>query len=152
MTLYAGPPYGPETQRMYAPICYDTASVCLLFNGREYERSNFEAAGFTVTAMTNANTEDAYFHISSYHQANEVKTIHGTTYHFFNDTYAAMSHLQAVADYRVLHDGTCFGITLQVNFSDYCDPDFPEHPCTFRPEKLDALLNEMLESVSFTNP
>jgi len=60
MTFYPGRPDYVATQLSYIPICDYTTVACFEYNGREYEGTNFEAAGLSVNVLRDMKTEGTW--------------------------------------------------------------------------------------------
>jgi uncharacterized membrane protein YphA (DoxX/SURF4 family) len=59
LTLFSTGLDAQNDHSSYIPICTHATRVCLLYNGKEYEGTNFEAAAFTVNVRREARTKPA---------------------------------------------------------------------------------------------
>jgi len=149
MTPYSGHPDYVETKISYIPICDYTTVACFEYNGKEYEGSNFEAAGLSVNVLREIRTEGDCDKIDTGSYPVKTETINGIRFHYGMTGEGGMSQSKGGPSYRAFHQNVCFEIavaTAQISLGAF-DPGAIK---PFDSAKLDLLLDKMLHTFKFT--
>lgn len=148
MTFYPGHPDYGETQLSYIPICEYSTVACFEYNGKEYEGTNFEAAGVSVNVLRDMRTEQACGKIDTGSSPVRTVKINGVTFHWGITGEGLMSQFKGGPTYHVFHQNVCFEIvaaTAQANMGAF-EPGAVE---AFDSARLDALLDKMVHTFKF---
>jgi hypothetical protein len=165
---YRSPDYGftisyPASMKFYAPsgqdggpgpsICSWETVACFGYIGRNYEGTNFEAAGLSVNVLRGARTEQDCDDIRQipYGAAARSETINGVRFHSGYLVDAGLSRYEGGPAYRVFHRNVCFEIATGTAYVSLAGFD-PGTVKSFNPAKLTQLLREMVYTFRFVGP
>jgi hypothetical protein len=164
---YHSPEYGftvsyPASMKFYAPsgqdggpgpsICSWTVA-CFGYIGRDYEGTNFEAAGLSVNVLRDARTEQDCDDIRQIPNGAAAKseTINGVRFHSGYLVDAGLSHYEGGPAYRVFHQNVCFEVAAMIASTSFGAYD-PGAIKEFHPAKLEKLLGQMVHTIHFSGP
>jgi hypothetical protein len=139
-----------EAIRSYIPICHENAVACFIYNGNEYQGTNFESAGLSVSVLRDRRTENACNAIDAGSSEIREKTINGTRFHSYDVVGEASSHWIDTHAYRTFKDGVCFEIFASIAGFERLVAEPPPKP--FDPVKLKQELEEIVHTFRFTGP
>ncbi len=151
LTLFSSGLDAQNDHSSYIPICTHTTRVCLLYNGKEYEGTNFEAAAFTVNVRREARTKPACDQLDAGADPAKKIVINGTSFTYRQLGGAALSHDISSRAYRTFRDGVCFELALSIastNIGVYDAGTIGD----FNPAKLDRALDQVLHTFRFVGP
>jgi hypothetical protein len=148
MTFYSGHPDLMETGLSYIPICDYTTVACFEYNGKDYERTNFQAAGVSINVLRDAKTEQDCALIDAGRYPIKTRIINGAKFRYGLTGEAGMSQSKGGTTYRAFHDSVCFEIstaTAQTSLGAF-DPGTVK---AFDAGKLDGVLDQMIHTFKF---
>lgn len=148
MKFYQGHPDYGETTISYIPICDYTTVACFEYNGKEYEGTNFEAAGLSINVLREIRTEHDCDKIDTGSYPIKTQTINGIKFHYGMTGEGGTSQSKGGPAYRVFHQNVCFEIavaTAQISIGAF-DPGAVR---AFDSATLDRLLDKMVRTFKF---
>ena len=151
LTLFSSGLDAQNDHSSYIPICTHTTRVCLLYNGKEYEGTNFEAAAFTVNVRREARTKSACDQLETGSDPVKKTVINGTSFTYSQQGGPALSHDISSRAYHTFRDGICFEVALSIastNIGVYDAGAIRD----FSPAKLGRELDQVLHTFRFVGP
>jgi hypothetical protein len=99
----------------YIPVCQDTGLVCVVYPPEKYKGTNFGAAAFAVTAVSDATTESACSTFETTAAGRHpTEIINGVAFKTGVTADAAMSHSLETHIYRTFHAGKCYELDINI--------------------------------------
>lgn len=135
----------------FIPPCDPATVVCLFYNGREYENTNFEAAALSVNILRDFRTDAACSKIDTGSYPVKTKILNGVLYHYGMTGDAATSHAEGGLAYRTLHNGVCFELAVGISETNPGAYD-PGAVKVFNAAKLEKELDDTVSTFHFTGP
>ena len=151
LTLFSTGLDAQNDHSSYIPICTHATRVCLLYNGKEYEGTNFEAAALTVNVRREARTKSACDQLDAGSDPVKKTVINGTSFTYSQQGGAALSNDINSRAYRTFRHGVCFEVALSITSADIGAYD-AEAIRAFKPAKLDRELDQVLRTFRFVGP
>jgi len=151
LTLFSTGLDAQNDHSSYIPICTHATRVCLLYNGKEYEGTNFEAAALTVNVRREARTKSACDQLDAGSDPVKKTVINGTSFTYSQQGGAALSNDISSNAYRTFRHGVCFEVALSITSADIGAYDAGAIR-GFNPAKLDRELDRVLHTFRFVGP
>ena len=143
--------YCEITSRSYIPVCNDNAVDCFVYDGHEYEGTNFEGAALSVNVLRDRRTEQDCSKIDVGPYPIKTKTINGIRFYYGMAVDAGLGHRGGGPKYRAFYDKVCFELAANISEASFANFD-PGTMKKFDGARLEKDFDAMLKTFRFTGP